>query len=775
MRRNSRRRMILWLVISSLFSTATFGFIPTSNYELDVNVIQSRCLDYGSLNILDNKNSQNVCELVMHSPACENVKAERKRQCDLELVVDTNPGVEFISCLKGLWGSTVEFMKFMGSIIDYVIESETRGETNEELMNTMKSAKHFLAMEWSRSLEETQGWGPIHRMRAATHFSKTMGTIIYNMLEESYFSMQENYACLNGAARTEALCEFAGSMFIPPTIVMIKIAKHLLKKRKFISDLAKKDHLIDETLLSKKELDKNRSEFENIDADTLSTKLPYSAEVNFLERLDLNLRMRHQETPERLNEMAKVQNQMIEKLANKLDIPIRHDDFTQNGNVMSRLTISVEDLKTVVSPASYKLLKYLKEHNVDNIVIGPELMIDKSSPIIRKNEKLFVSAKGLGQLLTAASNQAQRKAPVTPLLEKVNLEPNTKNIEDLAKQLNSDGFAVRVITLKKYENGKTVNTKALQFNQYASDRNHPGVLKLQRFRNNDFRQKILFYPNSYSRALGSSDRSTRAVAFNFTNLEELLHGGHMNTVPHEFRHAKFEYNRSKGKESPYDLRVLHTKDGGKLHNGGAYRSYFSMEEVYNHSQDIYHTARKLNRDANFEQSLMELGAKANTIINITKGFRNQNDSLILNYEKDLNSSKIQIPDNDGVYIKIGENSMINAVRDNNYYSLEIKDGDVLHTIPMSTPEAKTKLTDYVVAIQKAKSTGDLQPVREEIKKVFEHVMDKNDERINLLSQLEPKAQELIATIKKRDYSNANIDRIVELSRQISQASKGRGP
>lgn len=776
MRRSSRKKLILWLVISSLFSTMTLGFIPTSNYELDVNVIQSRCLDYGSLDIFDDKNSQNVCELVMHSPACENVKAERKRQCDPSLVVDTNAGVEFISCLKGVWGSTVEFMKFIGSIIDYIIDSETRSETNEELVNTMQSAKHFLAMEWSRSLDETQGWGPIHHMRAAKHFSTTLGTIIYNMLEESYFSMQENYACLNGAARTEALCNFAGSVLIPPTIVMLKIAKHLIKKGKYIDDIAKKDHEMDETLLSKDELDKNKSDYDEIDGDKLSTRLPFSEETNFLERLDLNLRMRNLETPERLNEMAKVQNEMVEKIAQRLDIPTWQSNITVDGKEMSRLIISDDQLINSNSPASIGLLKYLRENNVKNIVIGPELMIDRPGPLIRKDDKVFVSAKGLGQLLSAAGNESQRKAVTTPLLQKVHKDPTKQNIDELAKQLNSEGFVVRVVTLKRQENGKEIKTEALQFNQYAANRNHPGVLRLQRFRNDDFKQKILFYPNSFNRAQGESNRATRAVSFNFTNLDELLHGAHQNTVPHEFRHSKFEYNRSIGKESVYDLRVKHMKDDGKLHNGGAYTNYFSMEEVYNHSQDIYHTARKLRQDSDFENALIALGSKANTILNITKGFRNQNDSLILNFEMDINRSKLEIPSNGGIQVKIGENSMMNAVKDNNnYFSIQIKDGDVLHTIPMVSPKAKATFDNYVKAVQNAAHTGNMQPLREEMKKVFEHVMDKNDERINLLSQLEPKAQELVATIKKRDYSNANIDRIVEISRQISQVSKGRGP
>lgn len=778
-------------LIIALLAQSTLAFVPTSNYELDLNVIETRCLEFGDLDILDQTNERALCEIVTSSPACENIEAERKRQCDPSLIVDTNAGVEFISCLKGLWGSAVEFMKFIGSVIEYAIDSETRQEKNEELVNTMESAKHFLAMEWSRSLSETDGWGPIHYMNAAKHFSGTMGKVIYNMLEEMYFSMQENYACLNPAARTQALCQFAGSVLIPPAIVMAKVAKFLINRGRTISSISKRadnahNEELDSTLLSKNELDDNKSEFNNYDEETANTTMPFKHEANLLSRLELTYARRVEQNPKDINRLSNNAVSVIEGVTRKLGIPTRKDTITIDGKNSDRLVVTKDDLLKSSTPAAKQLLKLLEESKLSNLIIAPEAMMRMKKVLYRSEkgpENMFLSAKGLQSALLKIGNEKRQSLPTTPYLQRAMKSPGDKEIEVLASKLNEEGFAVRVITLKrKVKDEKTneereIRTKALQFNQYAADRNHPGVLKLQRFRNDDFRQKILFYPDTYVGAAGQSNRGTRAVSFNFSNLDELLQGHHQNTVPHEFRHAKFEYNRSKGRESVYDLRVKHAKEDGKLHDGKAYTNYFSMEEVYNHSQDIYHVARSITRNADPESALKQISGKTNVISSITRGFRAQNDSLNMNMAFDIESAPLKFPEkNKGFTVQIGNDSAITAIKDNNgYYSVVVKDADVYHTIPMVSPESQQVLNRFINQTIAAKSKNDFNGLRQELKTIFGHVKEKNEKRRDLLNKLEPKAKELRELIASGDINDLKIAQIKELSRQIAQISKGRAP
>ncbi|EPZ50976.1 hypothetical protein M902_2994 [Bacteriovorax sp. BAL6_X] len=763
------RRLSTVLVV--VLSMSAHAFVPMSNYELDLSVAHSQCIEIGSLDILDKTNSQKLCEVVVNSSICDDVEAVDKRRCDPKLIVESNIAVDFISCLKGLWGSAVEFMKFIGSVVDYIIDDEYRGEKNEELLNTLQSAKHMLAMEWSRSLSETEGLGPMHYINAAKHFSSTMGTIIFNMLQDAYYSTQANYACLSPAARTKAICQFAGSYVIPPTIVIAKVAKFLLKSGKGVKRYTNED-------FAKNELETNIHENKDIDEDIVATKGPYSAESSFLARLDLSLAKRAFESPEQVTEIANAQIDALLQVVNKVDLPHSVHMIDIDGKKSKRILLTESDLASSSSLAAKELLSYMKLSGRSQIVISPQEMYQRNKTLIASDNATFVSSTGFANLLRIDEKNKLSQNRASAAIEATMINSSDENVIKLAKELNNQGFSVRVIESQAIKKGtnEVIKKKALQFNRFAADQNNPAVLRLNRFRNDDFRQKIIFYPDDLKPAQGSSNRATRTVSFNFSNLRELVDGGYANTVPHEFRHAKFEYNRSKGKESPYDLRVQHIKPDGKLHDGRTYTNYFSMEEVYNHAQDIHSVTRKIQKDPQIGLTLAKVSAKADTIINISRGFKVQNDSLNLNLMSRILPSQISKPIiEQGTYrISIGNDSFVRIIRDNNnYYSIILRDGDIEYSVPMASERSKNVLSNFIANADRAAQTNDMNSIASELKIVMREVMAKNNERRSLIKSIEPKAKAIKEAIKNTDYSNQSLEEIRELSRQLSQASKGR--
>ncbi|WP_412472199.1 hypothetical protein [Halobacteriovorax sp. RT-2-1] len=762
----------LCTVLTLIINMSIHAFVPMSNYELDLSVAQTQCLEIGNLNILDEANSQQLCEIVVNSPACEDVEAIDKRKCDPGLIVESNVAVDFISCLQGLWGSAVEFMKFIGSVVDYIIDDEYRGEKNEELLNTLQSAKHMLAMEWSRSLSETDGIGPLHYINAAKHFSKTMGTIIFNMLQDAYYSTQANYACLSPAARTKAICQFAGSYVIPPTIVIAKVAKFLLKSKTGINRYTRED-------FAKEELENNIHEKKDIDdEDVVETKGPYSEESSFLARLDLSLAKRAFEKPEQITEISNAQTEGILKVINKIELPHRIDIIEIQGKKTKRIVLYEGDLVAAKSDAAKELLAYMKQTGRSQIVISPQEMYQRSSALLASDKTTFVSGTGLANILRLNEKNSLNQNRASAAIEATMIDSSDENIIRLAKELNDQGFSVRVIERKAVnkETNQNVTKKALQFNKFAADQDNPAVIRLNRFRNEDFRQKIVFYPDDLKKAQGSSNRGTRTVSFNFSNLRELINGGHANTLPHEFRHAKFEYNRSIGKESAYDLRVQHLKPDGKLHDGRTYTNYFSMEELYNHAQDIQSVTRKIQKDPQIGFTLEKVAAKADTIINIAKGFKVQNDSLNLNLMSRILPSQLSRPIRDqGTYkINVGSDSYVKIIKDNNnYFSIVLKDDDVEHMVPMTSENSKNVLRNFIRNADNAAQTNDMNTIASELKTVLRDVVAKNNERRNLIRSIEPRAKALKEAVKNTDYSNKSLEEIRELSRQLSQATKGR--
>lgn len=763
------RRLCTVLVV--ILSMSVHAFVPMSNYELDLSVAHTQCLEIGYLDILDESNSQKLCEIVVNSPACDDVEAIDKRRCDPKLIVESNIAVDFISCLKGLWGSAVEFMKFIGSVIDYIIDDEYRGEKNEELLNTLQSAKHMLAMEWSRSLSETDGLGPMHYINAAKHFSKTMGTIIFNMLQDAYYSTQANYACLSPAARTKAICQFAGSYVIPPTVVIAKVAKFLLKTGKGVKRYTRED-------FAKNELEADIHEKRDIDEDVVDTKGPYSEESSFLARLDLSLARRAFEKPEQITDIANAQVDALLQVVKKVDLPHSVHMIEIDGKKSKRILLTESDLASSNSQAAKELLAYMKQSGRNQIVITPQEMYQRNTTLIATDNATFVSSTGFANLLrlNEKNNLSQNKASAA--IEATMIDSSDDNVIRLAKELNDQGFSVRVIERQAVKKGtdEVIKKKALQFNRFAADQNNPAVLRLNRFRNDDFRQKIIFYPDDLKPAQGSSNRATRAVSFNFSNLRELVDGGYANTVPHEFRHAKFEYNRSIGKESAYDLRVQHLKPDGKLHDGKTYTNYFSMEEVYNHAQDIHSVTRKIKKDPQIGLTLAKVSAKADTIINISRGFKVQNDSLNLNLMSRILPSQLSKPilEQGSYRINVGSDSFVRIVRDNNnYFSISLRDGDIEHSVPMASERSKDVLRNFIRNADQAAQTNNMNAIASELKTVLREVVAKNNERRSLVKSIEPKAKALKEAIKNTDYSNQSLEEIRELSRQLSQASKGR--
>lgn len=779
----------LILTITLVFSLSISAFVPTSNFELDQSVITNQCLNTDGIDILDEKNSRALCEIVTNSPACENVEYIKKRQCDPRNQIEAGVQVEFISCLKGIWGSAVEFMKFIGSIIDYIIDSDTRTKKNKELKDTYNSAKHFLAMEWSRAMDETDGWGPMHYYNAAKDFSKTIGDIIYNMLQETYYTTQANYACLNPVARTQAICQFAGAVLIPPTIVMAKIAKYLIKSGVKATKLLKVNidtKLSQRKLLDADELAKNKEDLDieklnqAEDFDKASTRHELAAQTNLLERLDLAMAKVPNDKPENLIKFSNLSTDSMKDMLDKLGVPSSPANIMKDGIEVKRLHITKEDLAKSSTPMAQRMLKFLEGSNNKSLVISPYEMKKLEKYGHTQDNIAYASAKGLSYIFdkTDAKKLAAQK-PSAHTLQMISKNYSDRSVERLAKQLNEEGFAVRVIERKSKdpETKEVKVVKGLQFNRYAADNNNPAVTRLEKFRNKDFRQKIVFYPNSHSRASGSSNRDTRTVSFNFDNLEELINGGHTNTVPHEFRHAKFEYNRSKGKESLYDYRVTALKEDSVLHSGRTYTKYFSMEEVYNHSQDIYKVARKLDKDPEIKKSLGTLFGKLDTIENISKGFKAQNEALDFNFMSNINAQNLKVTTSRGAkVIKVAKDSNISVVVEKNgYYTVQVVNGDVHHAIPISSQQGKAALEKIFKNIDIADRQGNLEEVAKQTRYITDMIRNRNKQRERLVDGLAPKIQELKHKIQTTSYSDKSLAEIKELSRHISQMAKGRNP
>lgn len=763
----------LILVLFLCMNVSLQAFVPTSNFALDQSVAQNNCLELGGLDILDSKNEQALCEIVVNSPACEDVDPINRRQCVPEAIVETNAAVEFISCLKGLWGSALEFLEFLGSVLDYIVDSEYRENANEALLDTLSSAKHFLAMEWSRSLDETDGMGPLHYARAAKHFSKTLSRIIFNMLQETYYSTQANYACLTPAARTEAICKFAATVIIPPAIVMAKIGKYLIKMAKKVPALNRRHYEVE---LNEKPL-RDSTDVDDVENDVVSLRAESSPVTNYLDRLSLKAQRIIDENP---NKTVAYTNYIVsntERMLQKLGIPLERIDINTNGQQIGRIRVTREMLKNSSTPGSKKLLQGLDENKLDEIIISPYESLNLANESLR-SRSLITSSDGLARIFRTTNPVADRSKRSVESIRKLASEYSDEDIAKVAKQLNEEGFAVRVIEREANDpkTKKTIKLKALQFNRFSADSNHPGVRRLESFRNADFRQKIIFYPNQLTRAAGSSARDTRTVSFNFKNLEELVQGGHTNTFPHEFRHARFEYNRSQGVESVYDYRIKHLEENGKLHKGNTYTNFFSMEEVYNHSQDIYKIAKNLRRDGNIKESIDTLKKKAITINNISSGFRQQNEMLNLNFMSSALPSQIKVLKNErgGIFVKVGEDNKLEILQDKNgILALNLTEGPIRHTLPIANKETQQMLRKFYRDIQRPEVANDKDALARETNKVLDIVKAKNQERRKLIRELNPKVTELRAALHKTDYSNASLDQIKELARQIAQASKGR--
>ncbi len=77
------------------------------------------------------------------------------------------------------------------------------------------------------------------------------------------------------------------------------------------------------------------------------------------------------------------------------------------------------------------------------------------------------------------------------------------------------------------------------------------------------------------------------VKIGMTSVLKLIRGETATTLSHEYRHSMFHQARDAGKDSLFYGKLSAVDDGAKVSGVKAYSKYMSMEELYNHSSDIF--------------------------------------------------------------------------------------------------------------------------------------------------------------------------------------------
>lgn len=221
------------LVISALLLMQSFAYAGT-HIETDEllaylqNNVELTAADAPMLSIIGSEqchqiegplnevNLNKVCEMAQANEVCQSVEPDQRLTCrnyNEERSFNTTDLV--VGCIKGLFDSVIDLVKFLWSIIkglyNFIADP---GEAIGEAAAYADSIRLYLVNEYDKAYDEANR--PFRKFKAAKAVSGVILSTIANGFMEYVEGEYQSLGCMNFEARTRKVCNLAANFFVPP-------------------------------------------------------------------------------------------------------------------------------------------------------------------------------------------------------------------------------------------------------------------------------------------------------------------------------------------------------------------------------------------------------------------------------------------------------------------------------------------------------------------------------------------------------------------------------
>ncbi len=241
-----------------------------------VHAFEKICNVEGISNLDLYNKMQGICDVVIRSNVCKDVKKEDLLRCE---IIDKESQVdlwEFLKgCAQGVLDSIKEILKFLWDVLKWVgghlTSSDAWVKTGDNVSEYSNMAKSYLHSEYEKAYaKSSSSLESVRKIKAAMKMSTTISEMIVSSISSMISNKYKEFGCLNFEAKSNAVCTFIGYVAIPPAglLALIKYgpviaAKKFPNIKKAFSNIEKPESKKSNTAITaaeKKELEKKIEE-----------------------------------------------------------------------------------------------------------------------------------------------------------------------------------------------------------------------------------------------------------------------------------------------------------------------------------------------------------------------------------------------------------------------------------------------------------------------------------------------------------------------------------
>ena len=188
------------------------------NDASSINFFQSIC---SSVHISSlNQNLNTFCEIIVASEICQAIEnKDDLLQCnDFSRSKSLNP-IEFLAgCTEGLFDSVGEIISFVWEVLKVIGSTllspiDTATQAVHQNIEYLNSVKLYLQTEYERAYQEARS---PKRLYASVKVAFSIAPMLIKLISDALYQGYQQFECLNARAKTEAICQVAGEIFVPP-------------------------------------------------------------------------------------------------------------------------------------------------------------------------------------------------------------------------------------------------------------------------------------------------------------------------------------------------------------------------------------------------------------------------------------------------------------------------------------------------------------------------------------------------------------------------------
>ncbi len=187
-----------------------------------IHAFEKICNVEGISNLNLYNKMQGICDVVIRSDVCKDVKKEDLLRCE---TIDKESQVdlwEFLKgCAQGVLDSIEEILKFLWDILKWVgshlTSSDAWVKTGDNVSEYSNMAKSYLHSEYEKAYAKSSSpLESVRKIKAAMKMSAAISEMVVGSISNMISNEYKEFGCLNFEAKSNAVCTFIGTVAIPP-------------------------------------------------------------------------------------------------------------------------------------------------------------------------------------------------------------------------------------------------------------------------------------------------------------------------------------------------------------------------------------------------------------------------------------------------------------------------------------------------------------------------------------------------------------------------------